>query len=299
MSTPSNLKLSTQVSPELKAFSVPVVSILVVVLVVVFAILPLWKKVSAKQTQLNQDKKTLELLTLKEEELKKLDANKVNEQFQHAEVALPSAKEVPALLVGLSRLYQDQGLNLTALKIVPGSVATESAAPKDLAATANATPLSQAKVGVGNQIFPKNRRLDFDIVLSGTLEQALGFLKTMEKSVRLMTVNSFAFASSRSLSPTITLNMSAPFEPFPPLPKDYSDPLPRLTSTDQDVLNKVSSYTPVTTAFSGAVTNAPTNNNTNNPFGGQVVPVPRVTPRPATTVAPTTTPATRSATPAQ
>lgn len=292
MATLSNPKLTTQISPQLKAFSIPFVSLLVVVLVVIFAILPLWRKVSSKQTELKQDKARLSRLITKEQDLKNLDENKVAEQFQHAEMALPSGKEVPALLVGLSRLYQDQGLGLTALKIIPGSVATESATPKDSSASVNASPLPSAKIGVGNQIFPKNRRLDFDIVLSGTLEQARGFLKTLEKSVRLMIVNSFAYSSNRTTSPTITMNISVPFEPFPALPKDFAEPLPKLSTTDNSVLSKVSSYTPVTSAFTNGVTNTVTNNSTNNPFGPQSPVKLSPTPTPSPTVT-----ATRSATP--
>lgn len=293
MQEKTNLKFNTQVNDQVKSVGVPLISIIVVVLLVIFAIFPLWSKVSGKQNELSARKKTLALLTVKENDLNKLDSSKIASQFQHAEAALPSGKEVPSLLVGLSRLYQDQGLQLSALKLTPGNVATSEAAPKSLGQSTNASPVVGGNIGLGNQIFPKDKRLDFDLVLGGTLEQARGFLKTLEKSVRLMVVNSFSFANSKTSSSGITLKITAPFDPAPPLPTDFSEPLPKLTLDDEKYLNIVSSYTPLTTPF----TNLFIGNTTGNPFGSSILVTPTIiTPSPTITPTPTKT-ATSSALP--
>lgn len=293
MAAPTNLKVNSEVSDQIKAFGVPLISVTAVVLLVIFAIFPLWEKVSAKQTELTDRRKVLEALTTKENDLNKLDTSKITDQFQHAEAALPSGKEVPSLLVGLSRLYQDQGLQLTALKLTPGNVASEEATLNDGTKSTNASPVVGGNVGIGNQIFPKDKRLDFDLVLSGTVEQARGFLKTLEKSVRLMVVNSFTFASSKTAAPTISLKITAPFDPAPPLPTDFSVPLPALTADDEKYLNLVSTYTPLTTPF----TNSFTGNSSGNPFGSQLS-VPTVTGTPLPTISTTPVkPATTSALP--
>jgi hypothetical protein len=262
-------KVNMELSPEVKAFGVPFISVIVLVLIVIFAVLPLWNKVSEKQTQLRSAQDELRVLTQKEEALRTLDEESLEEQFQTAEIALPSGKEVPALLVGISRLYQEQGLELVNLKITPGKVSTQSAQPSSdpanpspAAVAETATPISGG-VPTAKQVFPSTKRLDFDIVLSGTLEQARGFLNTLEKSLRLMLVNSFTFSQNTSGSTQITLKISAPFEPFPPIPTNFAEALPRLTKEDLDNLGKLGTYTPLTTPF----TNVPEAGGNSNPFG--------------------------------
>jgi hypothetical protein len=244
--------------------------------------------VSNKQTDLTDRKKILQGLITKENDLNKLDSVKIADQFQAAEAALPSGKEVPALLGGLYRLYQDQGLQLAALKLTPGNVATEEAAPKAGSESTNASPVVSGNVGIGNQIFPKYKRLDFDLVLSGSLEQARGFLKTLEKSIRLMVVNSFSYANSNANSSGISLKITAPFDPAPPLPKDFSDPLPKLTADDEKYLSLVSTYTRLTTPF----TNSFTGNKTGDPFGTSGTTI--LSPTPIITLSPTPTKAASS-----
>lgn len=274
-------KLSTNLSPEVKAFGIPLVSVLVVIAVFMLAVLPLWNKVSSKQTELNSAQEELKKLQTKEEELQKLNVTDLENQFQIAEIALPSSKEVPALLVGISRLYQEQGMALTALKITPGKVSTESAQVKEepgsKSPTTTPAPTAKSVTSGGKVTFASDRRLDFDLVLTGNLEQARGFLKTLEKSLRLMVVNSFAFTKSTNGSTQINLKISAPFEPFPPVPTKFSESLPTLTKDDLDNLGKLSSFTPLTTPFSENIITG----DQINPFSGggaQPFPSPSNTP---------------------
>lgn len=285
MPSPNMSKLNVPLSPEVKAFGVPFISVVVLALLVIFAILPLWNKVTSKQTQLSNAQEELKRLTEKEEKLKQLDSGLLETQFQVAEIALPSGKEVPALLVGISKLYNEQGMTLTNLKITPGKVSTESATPQT-GGQAQTPPSSAAQTGSGSNSFPSNKRLDFDIVLTGSLEQTRGFLENLEKSLRLMVVNSFSFTKSTTGSSQVSLRISAPFDPFPPIPTNFAESLPNLTASDQEILKKLSSYTPLTTPFS----NSSAVGGQANPFNtSPSTPVPSVTLAPSPTQTPAST----------
>ncbi len=279
MATPNMSRLNVPLSPEVKAFGVPFISVVVLIALVFFAIIPLWNKVTTKQNQLASAQEELKKLTQKEEKLKQLDEEELETQFQVAEIALPSGKEVPALLVGISNLYNQQGMTLTNLKITPGKVSTEAATPQ--IGDQTQTPVA-GSAQTKNSTFPTNKRLDFDIVLSGSLEQARGFLENLEKSLRLMVVNSFTFTKSITGNAQVSLRISAPFDPFPPIPTNFAELLPNLSPQDQEILKKLSSYTPVTTPFSNSVLTG----GQANPFNtgpSTTVPSPTTTPTPTPT----------------
>lgn len=255
------------VSESTKAFGVPLLTILVLVALFFFAIKPLWGRVSEAEHEITTARERLVSLTEKEKTLASLSDEDIDSKFEIAEAALPSSKEIPALISGISRLYQEQGLGLIGWKITPGNVATAAAEPaKDGAPSADRATTSLAINKFG---FPNDRRVDFDLVLDGTAAEASGFLQTLEKSLRLMVVNSVSYAASNDGKSQVTLKISAPFDFLPPVPGDISDPLPPLLTKDEEAsLSNLSRYTrltqpPPVIEFNG----------TTNPFGSRSAPV--------------------------
>lgn len=216
------INLKTLPISQIKGLAVLVLSVVVAAVLIFLLVIPWIKEIISVQGSINQAQGRITALAQKESVLSKADSDTISQTLGDLITALPNDKDVPSLLVGVSRLSSDAGLSIEALQISPGQVSTASAKAK-------------------------NESVDFEVTLKGSAEALISFLKNLESARRLLVVKDIsATMIGQASSLTTTLKISAPYQGFAPPPDDISNPVPTLTAGDEKVIaliNKFTNYT--------------------------------------------------------
>jgi Tfp pilus assembly protein PilO len=208
---------------------IPTATIILVIMITPLVFVPQWQKIMELDNSIGEEKKRYDQLVTKEKALKKVPATKLSGDLAEATLALPNGKDVPSLVVGLNKLAQDSGMSLEAIQLVVGKIATSS-----------------AKLAMTGETF------DFKITLKGSPEQLEGFLNKAQSAKRVFLINEFEANSSVSDDNliTVTMSLSAPYEPLPLSMGSVVLPLPKTNPTHTEILAKIKKLTPYTYAVS-------------------------------------------------
>lgn len=179
-------------------FIVPLVSLgIVAFLILVFA-LPIFKSLPELTAtyKTNQDKiRSLESKVIKLKEIKKYQAV-IDENSALVNKVLVSVEDVPRVSEQIRQISLNSGLTITRLNFststgpLPGS-----ATPEGLEGVEVATPVTRLSLGT-----------------DGVYGQIIAFMKSLEESAQLVTIDSFRFAKNNTSDTTGVLSLSFSLE---------------------------------------------------------------------------------------
>jgi len=158
-----------------------VVAATVVVLLLLLGIMPQVQAaldLSSKQTA---ETKKLDALPRKAQELENLSSSPVAQQIQTVEKVLPSSKPLLELLTSLNLAARESQVNISALSLSPGSIATDSAS---VATTSKSKTVKKSKGTTDT--------LSVDLIIGGQLNDVNRFFETVERRAPLSTISSMS-----------------------------------------------------------------------------------------------------------
>lgn len=154
-----------------KSLSIAIGIGLSVVLLIVFAFLPIYQNAASILTKVNSRSAELENLTNRVSILSKLDPSVLANRMTVLNKALPPKKDVLLYLNSIDGLSRELGLSFGGISISPGEL-TE--------ATSSAKKISKQTSGL--------ERLETEIKMNGSEENVYSFLKTIEEVLPLMEI---------------------------------------------------------------------------------------------------------------
>jgi hypothetical protein len=204
---------------KIKAYAIPLAIIAAVVLLVPIFFLP----------QLTKFR-----------EMNFVDLGKINEneeslQLLEAEKIVPSDKKVPYLLVGVNRIANEAGLSVLEMDLSPGKVASDSAKTATVSASKSVISGSQANKSTKDKVILR-------LQLKGELQKFKIFLSTLERSKRLLGINSIK-AEVKTNAYSYDLSIYAPFKTLVSSGDIIAEPLPVFTSRHQNIFDLFSDFT--------------------------------------------------------
>ncbi|OGY23423.1 MAG: hypothetical protein A2172_04305 [Candidatus Woykebacteria bacterium RBG_13_40_15] len=220
---------------KIKAYAIPLAIILAVVLLVPIFFVPQITRFREMNLELKKSQQRLAILKQKIVDLGKINENEESLQLLEAEKIVPSDKKVPYLLMGVNRIANEAGLFVSEMELNPGKVATESAKAATASASKSVTEGSQA-----NKL-PKDKVV-FRLQLKGDLQKFKNFLATLEKSKRLLGIDSIK-AEVNGDTYTYNLNIYTPFKTLESSGDIVAEPLPVFTSRHQSIFNMLAGFT--------------------------------------------------------
>ena len=202
----------------MKVYLVPLVSILVVFFIIPTIVLPQIKQINENWKIVSQNSKRLEALETKAAALEQiaLAQAELDKNLAIAESALPIEKDVARLVRGVQNLAVGNGLEVSKVQIKPGKTATESASPK----TATQDTSQDTTVKTSPVVSSSKTDLVFELTLKGTLAAFQSFLKSVERTKRLLILSSFKSTSQTGSDYTFNVVVDAPFGPLPKISQD-------------------------------------------------------------------------------
>lgn len=226
----------------LKVYLFP--GVLFVISLAVLAVLgyPALKNILHIRQNLEQQKTRLAALTLKAENLSRLDKNQLYSSLQIADAALPDQKSIPGLLAGLESLASQSGAKVTAFEISPGLIGPTASDYKD-------APVQKIEVPGKSLTTPG---LPFTLALEGNYQSLKEFLTKIKRARRILGLLKVSFvnqnieAENQVLKSTLTMLVF-----YLPVQNDavsLEAPLRPITQAELDFLSQVENFEIITLA---------------------------------------------------
>lgn len=218
---------------KLKAFLKDYYMLIIAFVLVSFSLLivfiPFIKEIFSLQSDISSNKKTLELLSLKESMLDSMDEAKLNSQVDLLESALPSEKPALYIIDILNASSSKFGLQLGSFEFSPGSLATNSAELEKSV---------KVKSGIDS--------IEVDVEVSGEFDNLLTYIDYLENALPLMKARAISFSTAKKDTIVdVTLSLDVYFLLPPETIGRTSDPLKKISESQLDAYEKVSQYTKV------------------------------------------------------
>jgi len=207
----------------IKAYVVPFLVFIIIVLMVPLFIMPQIESFKNKNNEVKNAQKRLDAINTKLEALNKIDEEKERDMLYDAEKSVPTGKEIPSLIVGMKALSGKSGLLQESMNIKPGKMASESATR---AASKNKTVAK-----------PESKdRINFNITLVGSFENIKNFLFDSEQAKRLLEVVTFKGSQQADASYKFDLQIATPFKEMKSKGDIVSQSLPSLSDINKKTL---------------------------------------------------------------
>lgn len=206
-------------------FVLPVISILVVIVIVLAWVQPKVASILDKQRAIQSEKDKQVKLDAKIKQLDLLlqDKTELVAKLTSINVALPTQKDVPQLIIQLQKIAQESDVDIQAVQLSPGKLVNETA------------PASKTGPDI-----------TINISIQGNYEAVKTFLGKVFKAKRLINMESINLTSSSTSDNgalVVSLMMNAYYQPIPPKPTDPTQELPVITKEEEAVYDKLQSYT--------------------------------------------------------
>jgi Tfp pilus assembly protein PilO len=165
--------------------------LLIAILLVAFVVLPKYReysdanlKIKMKNIDIENQQKYFSQIKDTSEKLKNY-----SEELKKINYALPKEPFLPEVLDFLAQASSQNGM--TFRKLTSSSVAS----PKAPAATASSSPTPESEK---SKISPKLKEINVEFEVSGNYSSLKNFISTLEKSARLIEIESITFSSSQT-----------------------------------------------------------------------------------------------------
>lgn len=234
---------SEKVSETINLVVFPIVSILIICILFVFGIKPSLEKILEAKSELSKNESKLTQLDGKVKDLSSFKETEIRSRVETLSKVLPSDKSVPGLLSGLERMAAEASAAVETFSIAPGKISTPSgqASFSALASSVQAPQLPSTPETSGLPL-----SIDFDLSLQGNFEGLRTFLTSLSNSARILGVKSVNFSgqgvSSSSDSLSTLISLKAYYLPYPTSLGAFSEPAPKLTSSEEKIYEKAASF---------------------------------------------------------
>lgn len=195
-----------QYRPWLK-FIYPVIAVVIALAAFTLLILPTLNDTLLLKSESDENATKASNLDQNVQTLKSANVDKLKDDLDKLEGALPSDKDAAGFLTNVTQDANSAGVSISGVQLVP------------------ATPTTGAAAGAGNV-------LEFQMVVSGPYPSIRGFLTKIETTRRVMEVNNILLNSQDSkLSASLTIDTY--YEPAPKIVAGSTDPLPQWSASNK------------------------------------------------------------------
>jgi len=223
-----------------KAYLFPILLLAGIIFILFQFTLPQIKQIIEARGELKREKERLVQLIEKSTQLEKLDEVTLKKNFQVAQEALPSEKDVSGLLFTLARLESESTLSASGFKINPGLISTPAAVPKVATPSGVAKGKAQEPTEVKTKTTAPLSTLDFGLSLSGDFSALRSFLERIKEIRPLLLITSFNLSQEREASSGADLKVQFYYQVQPSFLGKISDPLSVLAIQEEEVLAEIS-----------------------------------------------------------
>ncbi len=196
------------------------------VVVVLFGIIPVGGKINELWSQITDLRASINVLSDKANLLDSLGEQTLSKQFFDLISAVPTNKSIQSIFLTTEVLLSQSGLTVTNMSIqAPGSIASGSASAQT----------SDEKAIQGS-------KLTFSLTGKGTYDQVKTMLRTVHSIRRLVNVTRLDLGLDKSASVSMQLTIDTYYKPLSGVIPTIDSPLPKITSEDDALLAKISSF---------------------------------------------------------
>jgi hypothetical protein len=170
----------------------PLFSVLIVVGVSVFILVPQLRQIIEVRDDLAILKQDKSRLSEKKELLEELSKTTIDEEIEMLTKVLPRNKAVVLWLTLFNDLAKDTGVSIGKYAFKPGSIATESAQEenKDDEINSKETSRLTSNAKTSRKIIEKEKSFQLEMNVSGTIESVREFFNKIEKTAPIVRVSS-------------------------------------------------------------------------------------------------------------
>lgn len=215
------MKTELKIDQEFKEKIIPLTVGVLIFLGVVLFLKPFIIKTLKLNEELKGQNIKLSKLKEKKKQLNNLDEEQLKEEVQKIEQVLPSKKPIITLLDCLFNLAQKEDVALGRINFRPGAL-KEGAVQK-------------------NTTSGKAESMHSTFIISGELDKIISFLDRLQNQAPLMRVDGFGLNVEEEET-TINLNLKVFYYSLPESLGKVSDPLPLLSSQEEQALAKVKEF---------------------------------------------------------
>lgn len=214
-------KISPVFLKKIKLFLFPLLTILLVLILTGRFLFPKIDETRAAFEKNSKDKETLAALEAKVKKLNDLKNSTLTLDFQKAETALPSDKNIPQIFSSISQLERVNGVQIEDFSIKPGILSKEGAAG--------------AKKGANVE------NITFNLTVLGSETQVLSFMENILKNAPLFNIGSVTLTASSGVDKLI-MDLSTYHQNLPDSLGKVDSPLPELSETQKKALALIQSF---------------------------------------------------------
>ncbi len=205
--------------------------LLVLPLIVIIAVSILsFKLIDSQFKNISQSKKTnnvsfekLVILEQKAADLENLQNSQLISSFRSIDNLLPSDKNIPYLISVLNQLEIKNNVYFEGLSFKPGKINKSS------------------DEGVASEKEKGYQTMDFILAYAGTEDSSIQFLQDLLKNAPLFSIDSLSITMQEGIA-NINIDISTYYLPLPKFIGSLDSPLAKLTSSQQAILNKISTF---------------------------------------------------------
>lgn len=238
-----NLKSEVLKNQKLIRYLLPIGGMIVATVIVPLTVFPLWDNISSLRAELSQTVAKLSRLNQKIAQIDQVRQGiaTYRAEFASLDQSYPSAKDVPALIIGVSKLASENNLLIESFRINPGEVvATNSAvAASESAASASATSsgptVPQIVSNTSSLINPEDGLL-LELSIRGAISDQREFIKKLSEVRRVMFIDNISLSFKEGDGYTTRYQIEVPYGGLPPLLLPLEEPLPILSERTKDLI---------------------------------------------------------------
>ncbi|MBI2029441.1 hypothetical protein HYT02_03435 [Candidatus Gottesmanbacteria bacterium] len=204
------VEVSPIVIKHIKLFLFPVVTIIMVISLTWFFLIP---QITEIRVSIDENNKNAEVLARLEEKLNKLNEIKnsmVLGEFERLEKVLPSEKNIPQLINTLSMLQRDNEVIYEGLVIKPGIIDSDTV---------------------------ENKPISFGINIGGPTDKVVAYISKLLDTVPLINISSVGLNTKDGYTRG-TLSVNSFYYPLPSKLGAVDSPLPEINKSVQESIDK-------------------------------------------------------------
>lgn len=110
-----------------KIFLLPFVVLIIMVFLIILFVKPKLDEIDKLNRQISKDDTALAKLSKKANELVSIDPTEIKDKFNVLSSAIPSDKDIPGFMLGVSRIANEASVSVGLIEVSPGSLSTASA----------------------------------------------------------------------------------------------------------------------------------------------------------------------------
>jgi|GEM_PF-3940719 len=212
----------------------PFITLLLIIGLAILFVRPRIIEINEIQNNLKVERERLVKLTEKAAFLQNQDLNKLKNDANLVNSAIPSEKDIPYILSSLNLLSREASVSVISVQTSPGKISTESGV-KSLAKTIDQKSSSQTD------------KLLFNVVIEGPFEGIKYFLTKLASILPLQSVNSISFSrkgKGEEVFGTVnaTFSIATYYQLLPKYLGKTSDPIEKITPEEEKILSTISTF---------------------------------------------------------